>query len=177
MLTNTQFQYIAYGVMIMVVFILVINVFITKVNNNYDNNTFETFGNIREGMENKKLSEDIKNINSFSEYICKNDKNTDEISKEIPKIINLYAIVASSSYFNFYNKYNGILDEKSEKSPEYKSFSNSIKLIEQLKTMKDGLDSFELDCNKSHLNISKFNFMKNKEDSNSDTKSDSKSWF
>ena len=178
MLTNTQFQYIAYGVMVIVVLILVINVFITKVSNNY-NNTFEAFGNISEGMENKSLSQDIKNIDSYSEYFCKNNKNTNEISKEIPKLINLYSIIASDSYFNFYNKYNGILDEKSEKSAEYKSFSNNIKLIEQLKTMNDGLNSFELDCDKSHLNMNKFNIMKNNSESKSesDSKTDSKSWF
>ena len=179
MLTNTQFQYIAYGVMVIVVLILVMNVFITKVSNNYNNNTFETFGNIREGIENKKLSEDIKNIDSYSEYFCKNNKNTNEISKEIPKLINLYSIMASNSYFNFYNKYNGIIDEKSEKSAEYKSFSNNIKLIEQLKTMNNGLNSFELDCDKSHLNMNKFNIMKNNSESKSksDSKTDSKSWF
>ena len=182
-LTNNQLKYFAYAFMGVILVILLSNIFLTKINNNYNNSTFESFGNIKEGMENKNLSDDFKVIDSIYEDYCKNNKNTNEISKELPKLINIYSIIASDSYFNFYDKFYGVLDEKSEKSQEYRSFSNYIKLIEQLKIIEEGLKSFEFDCDKSHLNINKLNIMKNKGNSKSDSKlkskseSDSKSWF
>tara|TARA_R110002072_G_scaffold8051_4_gene42501 strand:+ start:9554 stop:9991 length:438 start_codon:yes stop_codon:yes gene_type:complete len=74
-LTNDHLKYLAYGVMIFIIIILLLNIFLTKINNNYNNSTFESFGNITEALDNKNNLdtvvstthkshiENIKNIN------------------------------------------------------------------------------------------------------------------
>ena len=166
MLTNTQFQYIAYGVMVIVVLILIMNVFITKVSNNYNNNTFETFGNIKEGKEN---NEEEKKINDFNTYltkkindICKsknsyNSKTTNDLINELNKFKTIHGIDGTNQLFDIYiNNKNFSLNDKSSKSNEYKNFKYNIEMINNIDKLIDSLKAFDFDCN-DYINISKLN--------------------
>lgn len=75
-ISNNHLKYLAYGFMIFIVLILLLNIFLTKVNYNYNNSTFESFGNITESIDSVKNNldkviqtthkshiENIKNIN------------------------------------------------------------------------------------------------------------------
>lgn len=56
-LRNNQLKHLAYGAIGLILIVLLLNIFLTKINNNYDNSTFESFGNIRKGVTNKSDSD------------------------------------------------------------------------------------------------------------------------
>ena len=99
-LTNNQLKYLAYGSIGLILIVLLLNIFLTKINNNYNNSTFESFGNISEGMENKKVKPNLDKIKknmyksldipTIKELMCGNKewlKDYSEAFKEdIPKI-------------------------------------------------------------------------------------------
>lgn len=197
MLTNIQFQYIAYGVMIMVVFILVINVFITKVSNNYDNNTFETFGNIREGLtnaeqtkEDAQAAKDIEsmektaneNINKWITEMCQiyNPNSTADMINELAKMKVIYGITASDMLYSYLT-----LPAKDQDSEQGWASSSSmeriIKNINTIDVIISSLKEYKFDCN-SLVNISKLKSTKGNLESNikhdfSKGVSKVKSWF
>lgn len=112
-LTNNQLKYLAYGAIGLILTVLLLNIFLTKINNNYNNSTFESFGIMREGMENKNDSshdpvkksieaskiktenikkgdlEDIKNLFVLDEiqYIKNKVKNVTNNSTEVEKLL------------------------------------------------------------------------------------------
>lgn len=83
-LTNNQLKYLAYGAIGLILIVLVLNIFLTKINNNYNNSTFESFGNMREGMDNKKDKDALDTTLSSSKENVKNiSKHTLEKFKKI----------------------------------------------------------------------------------------------
>ena len=88
-LTNNQLKYLAYGSIGLILIVLLLNIFLTKINNNYNNSTFESFGNMREGITNKNDNDD----DTLKKTIKASKVKTENIKKyNLEEIKNLFVL-------------------------------------------------------------------------------------
>lgn len=192
-LTNKQLKYLAYSFMGIILVILLSNIFLTKINNNYNNSTFESFGNMREGMDNKKNQSNLDkikkqldtslDITSIKKIMCsssiKEIKEFSEAFKEdLPKLqgYNIFRLMT------YYSSYVDLSDTNKERE-SLKTELNNIKFnIDILNTINDNMHYLDNECSSGISNYTDrldSSLGKFKDKKNADSKSDSKSksWF
>ena len=82
MLSNNQIKKLVYGIMVLIILILLVNIYLTKINNNYDDSIFEISVNsnkVIEGLENNNSLETT--LSSYKENVKKFDSKNLEIFK------------------------------------------------------------------------------------------------
>lgn len=170
MLTNNQFKYISYGIMIFIVLILICNIYLTKINNNYTSSgLIEGFGNSKDA---KKLNTEILDL--ISKFCDK--KNKDEVisyaksfSNDIPKLKGLMVVQLMK------NIENQFLGNSSSKDVDIQKFITNIKdTIDTLNVIESNIKYLETDCGGGLFSGGLFSG--GVERSSSDSKK-SKSWF
>ena len=138
MLTNNQFKYISYGIMIFIVLILISNIYITKINNNY------TASGLIEGFLNKN---DKKKVDSgISDLISKICKDKHEViayaksfNNDIPKLKGVFTMHLMNNMENKLNKLNN----------DNNLFSNDTDIkdiIDTLNIIENNVKYLEQDC-------------------------------
>lgn len=189
MLTNTQLQYLAYGVMVLVVLVLVMNVFITKISNNYNNNTFEAFGN-REGLTNAEKAEDAKfekneeamvktvneNINKMVTEACDlfNPNSAADMINELAKLKAVYGMMAADEMYNYMIK--PAKDQDSQGWANSVNMESIIKMINTIDVISSSIKEYKFDCNSS-VNISKLKSTTTTKGNLGSNKKKKSSWF
>jgi hypothetical protein len=137
MLTNNQFRYISYGIMIFIVLILISNIYITKINNNY------TSSGLIEGFLNKNDKKKVDSgVSDLISKIC-DKKHKHEViayaksfNNDIPK---LKGVCTMNLMINMENKLNNPKD----------LFSNDTDIkdtIDTLNIIESNVKYLEQDC-------------------------------
>ena len=122
-LTNNQLKYLAYGAIGLILIVLLLNIFLTKINNNYNNSTFESFGNMKEGMENKKDKDALDTTLSSSKENVKN------ISKHALEKFKKIFILNEVEYLN------DIINENSKTRIDIKNLLSDKNFINRVNNM------------------------------------------
>ena len=147
MLTNNQFKYIGYGIMIFIILILISNIYITKINNNYTaSGLIEGFsiGGSRSEKDTTKLGEYLPQIIAF---ICNKDNKDKIISyaksfgNDVPK---LKGIIVMQMMKDIEAMYTG--GDKRSSTDIMKDITTSKNLIDALDTIGDNVKYLEQDC-------------------------------
>lgn len=140
MLTNNQFKYISYGIMIFIVLILISNIYITKINNNY------TSSGLIEGFLNKNDKKKVDSgVSDLISKIC-DKKHKHEViayaksfNNDIPK---LKGVCTMNLMINMENKLNKLNNDNN-------LFSNDTDIkdiIDTLNIIESNVKYLEQDC-------------------------------
>ena len=145
MLTNNQFKYISYGIMIFIVLILICNIYITKINNNYTaSGLIEGFGRSTSQKDTTKL---VGVLPEKISAICNNDNKDKIISyaksfgNDIPKLKGVYVM---SMMTDIEAMYTG--SDKRNFTDIMKDITTYKNLIDALDTIGDNIKYLEKDC-------------------------------
>ncbi len=117
-ISNNHLKYLAYGFMIIIVIILLLNIFLTKINYNYKNSTFESFGNITESSDNKNNLDTV--IQTTHKSHIENVKNINKKNLEkFQKIL----LLNEAEYLN------DIINDNTKTRVDIKNLMNNEKFI------------------------------------------------
>ena len=147
MLTNNQFRYISYGIMIFIVLILIFNIYITKINNNYTSSgLIEGFS--LGGFTSQKDTTNLGPILKASiGMICDKDNKDKIISyaksfgNDVPK---LKGIIVMTMMKDIEGMYTG--SDKRNSADIMKDITNSKNMIDVLDCIGDNVKYLEQDC-------------------------------
>ena len=169
-LNNNQLKHLAYFAMGLIVIILILNIFLSKINDNYNKkSTFESFTSLREGFTGNlgKFPKIDKGDEDTIHTFCKNKKNIDDMLDEIPKLVAINTINATEHLKLAYSS-----KDESTKTTEFYKFDMFIQIVENLNKLENNLKSIQnVDCRSSS---NYFRGSKKKSD-DSDSDSDSNS--
>lgn len=117
-ISNNHLKYLAYGFMIIIVIILLLNIFLTKIKYNYKNSTFESFGNITESSDNKNNLDTV--IQTTHKSHIENVKNINKKNLEkFQKIL----LLNEAEYLN------DIINDNTKTRVDIKNLINNEKFI------------------------------------------------
>ena len=95
-LSNNQLKYLAYFVMALIVIVLLLNIFLTKINNNYNNARFENFIN----MNSKSDKKENKTYNALDTTLMSNKENVKNISRTTLENLKKTLVLNEVEYIN-----------------------------------------------------------------------------
>lgn len=125
MLSNNQIKKLVYGIMVLIILILLVNIYLTKINNNYDDSIFEISVNsnkVIEGLENNNSLETT--LSSYKENVKKFDSKNLEIFKKI-------LVLNESEYLN------DTINENSKTRLDIKNLLNNDKFKKHISDVDD----------------------------------------
>lgn len=125
MLSNNQIKKLVYGIMVLIILILLVNIYLTKINNNYDDNIFEISVNsnkVIEGLENNNSLETT--LSSYKENVKKFDSKNLEIFKKI-------LVLNEAEYLN------DTINENSKTRLDMKNLLNNDKFKKHISDVDD----------------------------------------